>query len=145
MSTSGNASPSIQEIRAKCQEVFGCKPFLWQCRALEATLKGSDVIIDVGTGAGKTLAFFLPLLFRPSGIQIIVTALNILGQQNVETLQRARVTAISISAECATAQNFQVCNFEATSVTKFNRQRLTTSFRTSRMGVIVLSWLILNS
>lgn len=111
MSSSGKASPqipTIQEVRDKCQAVFGVRPCLWQCKVLEATLKRSNVVVDVGTGAGKTLSFFLPLLFQPRGIQIIVTALNILGKQNVATLNKAKISAISISGETSTPQNFRV-------------------------------------
>ena len=59
---------------------------------------------------GKTLTFWMPLLFRPPGsIQIVVTPLNILGKQNVESLNKAGFKAIFISADMATAENFQVC------------------------------------
>jgi len=62
-----------------------------------------------GTGMGKTLTFWMPLLFQPKGsIQIIVTPLNILGKQNVELLRKARLKAIFISADTATTENFQV-------------------------------------
>ena len=58
---------------------------------------------------GKTLTFWMPLLFRPKGsVQIIVTPLNILGKQNVESLRKAELKAIFISANTATAENLQV-------------------------------------
>lgn len=41
-------------------------------------------------------------MFRSDGIQIIVTPLNLLGQQNVESLAKAGIRAIAISAETAT-------------------------------------------
>jgi superfamily II DNA helicase RecQ len=34
----------------------------WQLDASQAILCGQDVIVDVGTGSGKTLCFSLPLL-----------------------------------------------------------------------------------
>ncbi len=61
-----------------------------------------------GTGMGKTLTFWMPLLFRDGGIQIIVTPLNILGKQNVEILQKAGMRGIFIGGDSATSENFQV-------------------------------------
>ena len=53
---------------------------------------------------GKTLMFWMPLLFRPKGsIQIIVTPLNILGKQNIDQLQNAGFRG----ANTATAENFR--------------------------------------
>ncbi|KAI6103602.1 hypothetical protein F5141DRAFT_1217225 [Pisolithus sp. B1] len=49
----------------------------------------------------------MPLLFRPSGIQIVVTPLNLLGKQNVASLDKAGIHAISISLETVTPANFQ--------------------------------------
>lgn len=73
-----------------------------------AILERKDVLFEVGTGVGKTLAFWLPLLFRPKGIQLVVTALNVLGDQNVAQLAKANIQAIGINADTATATNFQV-------------------------------------
>ncbi|KAG1896740.1 uncharacterized protein F5891DRAFT_906803, partial [Suillus fuscotomentosus] len=53
-------------------------PCLWQLKVAQALLKGdSDVICTAGTGMGKTLGFWLPLLFHDGGIQIIVTPLKV--------------------------------------------------------------------
>ncbi|EKM49478.1 uncharacterized protein PHACADRAFT_106910, partial [Phanerochaete carnosa HHB-10118-sp] len=42
------------------------------------------VVLDVGTGGGKTLAFYLPALFAASGqLMIVVIALNVLAAQNI--------------------------------------------------------------
>jgi len=57
---------------------------------------------------GKTLTFWMPLLFRPEGIQIVVTPLNLLGKQNATSLAKAGIGAIAISSETATPANFQV-------------------------------------
>ncbi|KAF9228306.1 hypothetical protein BS17DRAFT_691999 [Gyrodon lividus] len=55
---------------------------------------------------GKTLTFWLPLLFCPEGIQIVVTPLNQLGEQNVDSLCKAGIHSITINAEMATLDNF---------------------------------------
>src|SRR5258705_13940267 len=105
----GQLIPSIAEVRQRTQQVFGIKPCLWQVKVIQALLKGDkDVLCTAGTGMGKTLGFWIPLLFRPEGIQIIVTPLNMLGRQNASSLAKAGIKAISISAETATSTNILV-------------------------------------
>lgn len=101
--------PSVDEIRGKALEVFEKRPCLWQANICQAVLKGTrDVISIAGTGMGKTLTFWLPLLFRPNGVQIVVTPLNILGQQNVETLRKAQVESIFISGQTESFIHYRV-------------------------------------
>ncbi|KAF8152224.1 P-loop containing nucleoside triphosphate hydrolase protein [Crassisporium funariophilum] len=101
--------PTLSEIRETTQRKFGVRPCLWQFKVVEAILRGDkDVVSIAGTGMGKTLTFWMPLLFcAPGSIQVVVTPLNILGKQNVESLEMAGFKAISISANSATAHNFQ--------------------------------------
>ena len=100
-------TPSLSAIRDKAQEVFSKRPCLWQLKIAEAFLKGDrDIVCIAGTGIGKTLTFWLPLLFCPRGIQIVVTPLNQLGQQNVDSLQKAGIRSIAINAETASSDNF---------------------------------------
>jgi superfamily II DNA helicase RecQ len=109
-SVTESSIPSLSEIRNRTEAVFGCRPCLWQIKVVEAILRGDrDVVSIAGTGMGKTLMFWMPLLFRPKGsVQIIVTPLNILGKQNVESLRKAGLKAIFISADTATTENFRV-------------------------------------
>jgi len=101
--------PSLLDIRTRTHNVFGIQPCLWQIKVTETLLKGGkDVICIAGTGMGKTLTFWMPLLFRSGGIQIIVTPLNLLGKQNVASLARAGIRTIAISSETASPANFQV-------------------------------------
>ncbi|KAI0674174.1 P-loop containing nucleoside triphosphate hydrolase protein [Trametes maxima] len=87
---------------------FGRRPCLWQCNIVLALLqKSRDVVCISGTGSGKTLTFWMPLLFREDGIQVVITPLNILGNQNTMQLERLGIRAIAISAQTATAKNFQ--------------------------------------
>jgi len=67
-----------------------------------------DIVSIAATGAGKTLTFWMPLLFREDGIQIIMSPLNILGKQNVEDLAALEISRIALSAENATPANFKV-------------------------------------
>ncbi|KIK79867.1 hypothetical protein PAXRUDRAFT_160112, partial [Paxillus rubicundulus Ve08.2h10] len=88
---------------------FGIKPCLWQVKVAQALLKGDkDVLCTAGTGMGKTLGFWIPLLFRLESIQIVVTPLNMLGRQNASALAKAGIKAIAISSETATPTNFTV-------------------------------------
>ena len=101
--------PSTDEIRLKAMSLLGKRPCQWQVDICKAILDGKQDIISIaGTGAGKTLTFWLPLLFRPNSIQIVVTPLNILGQQNIDTLSKVGVRGIFISAKTASKQNFAV-------------------------------------
>ncbi|KAI6115259.1 P-loop containing nucleoside triphosphate hydrolase protein, partial [Pisolithus croceorrhizus] len=100
--------PSLSNLQTQTQQVFGVRPCLWQMRVAEEILRGEkDIICMAGTGMGKTLTFWMPLLFRPGDIQIVVTPLNLLGKQNVTSLVKAGIEAISISSETATPPNFQ--------------------------------------
>lgn len=102
--TSGSQQiPTFADIRSRALEKFGVKPCLWQLKVAQTLLKGDrDVICTAGTGMGKTLGFWLPLLFRDGGIQIIVTPLNMLGKQNAASLAKAGIRGISIDGETAT-------------------------------------------
>jgi superfamily II DNA helicase RecQ len=107
--TSGPPKYSFHQIRAKAIEHLGYQPCLWQIKVVEAILKrDGDVVCISATGSGKTLTFWLPLLFKPDGIQIVISPLNILGQQNVAQLAAMKINGITITAETATAKNFQV-------------------------------------
>jgi superfamily II DNA helicase RecQ len=102
--------PSFSEIRSRTEKHFGVRPCLWQIQVADAVLRGGKDIASIArTGIGKTLTFWMPLLFRPArDVQIIVTPLNILGKQNVAALAKAGFKAIFISADTATAENFRV-------------------------------------
>ncbi|KIK76827.1 hypothetical protein PAXRUDRAFT_168656 [Paxillus rubicundulus Ve08.2h10] len=99
--------PTLTEIWQRALKKFGVRPCLWQLKVAEGLLKGDkDVVCTAGTGMGKTLSFWLPLLFRPEGIQIVVTPLNMLGKQNAASLARAGIQAIAINSETSTLSNF---------------------------------------
>jgi len=101
--------PSLAEIRCRTQEILGYRPCLWQIRVVEAILKhDKDIVSIAATGSGKTLTFWMPLLFRKDGIQIVITPLNILGKQNVKSLAVMGIQGITVTAENATRQTFKV-------------------------------------
>jgi superfamily II DNA or RNA helicase len=99
----------LSEIRDEVKRLFHHRPCLWQIRVVQAILKNDKDIASISaTGSGKTLTFWMPLLFIPEGIQIVVTPLNILGKQNVDTLTKVGINAVSVTADSATAATFQV-------------------------------------
>ena len=110
MKTQSNSRiPSLLEIREKAFKLFGRRPCLWQIRVVEAIRRHDrDIVSIAATGAGKTLTFWMPLLFREDGIQIVISPLNILGKQNVEDLAALGISGIALSAENATPANFKV-------------------------------------
>ncbi|KAI5996708.1 P-loop containing nucleoside triphosphate hydrolase protein [Pisolithus albus] len=88
MPDSSSEIPSVEDIRNKTIASFGKRPCLWQVRVAQAFLKGNqDIVCIAGTSMGKTLTFWMPLLFRPKALQIIVTPLNQLGKQQVDCLE----------------------------------------------------------
>src|SRR6266404_8379618 len=101
--------PSVKEIRERMLTTFNKWPCLWQVQVAKALLQGGrDVVCTAGTSMGKTLTFWIPLLFHPDGIQIIVTPLNQLGQQQVEDLKSMGMQAIAINTDTANADNYKV-------------------------------------
>ena len=63
---------SLSVIRERAKEVFKKTPCLWQLKITEVFLKQDrDIVCIAGTGMGKTLTFGLPLLFRPTGTNVI--------------------------------------------------------------------------
>ncbi|KAA1479219.1 P-loop containing nucleoside triphosphate hydrolase protein [Dentipellis sp. KUC8613] len=107
MSTCTNI-PSIDEIREQTKTSFGVNPCLWQAEVAQAVLRRDKDIISVsGTGSGKTITFWIPLLFRSRGIQIVVTPLNILGKQQVDQLAKVGIRAVALSGETATHEKYK--------------------------------------
>ena len=52
--------------------------FAWQIEIGAAALCGEDVIVNVGTGFGKTLAFQIPLVLHRTDVALRVTPLTAL-------------------------------------------------------------------
>ena len=60
--------PSFEQLQTRTQEVFSVRPCLWQLKVVQAILQGDkDFVTIAGTGMGKTLTFWMPLLFQPPG------------------------------------------------------------------------------
>ena len=63
----------VEKLVEKADQIFHKRPFEWQLDVPRAVLCGEDVVVDVGTGSGKTLCFSLPLLLDETGTEIILT------------------------------------------------------------------------
>jgi superfamily II DNA helicase RecQ len=68
----------LNVLAGKASQVYGKQPFKWQLDIATAILCGEDVIVDVGTGSGKTLCFSLPLLLDEKDINLTVSPLTAL-------------------------------------------------------------------
>lgn len=99
---------SDEQVQKDVEQVFGFKPCLWQIRVVRAVLAGEDVITIAPTGSGKSLTYWIPLLYIKHGITVIVSPLKLLGNQFVEMLEDNQINAISITAANATNELFEV-------------------------------------
>ncbi|KAH9032208.1 P-loop containing nucleoside triphosphate hydrolase protein, partial [Lactarius hengduanensis] len=59
------------------------------------------------TGSGKTLTFWIPLLFNEDGITIVITPLIVLGEKNVKELLDVSITAINLTTTSASDETFK--------------------------------------
>src|SRR6267154_5366199 len=105
--------PSSLEIRQKTWEILGYRPCLWQICIVAAILKYDKaackaIVAIAATGSGKTLTFWMPLLFKKDGIQIVITPLNILRKQNVASLAAMGIEGVTVIAENTNRQTFKV-------------------------------------
>ena len=73
----------LSVLSEKAFQIFGKHPFQWQLEAAKNILCGKDVIIDVGTGCGKTMCFVLPLLLHETDIGINISPLSALMIEQV--------------------------------------------------------------
>ena len=99
----------LSEIHDEVKWLFHHHPCLWQIHVVQAILKNDkDIAFISATDSGKTLTFWMPLLFIPEGVQIVVTPLNLLGKQNVNTLTKVEINMVSVTADSATEATFWV-------------------------------------
>jgi ATP-dependent helicase YprA (DUF1998 family) len=106
---------SIKDIRDLVQSKFGKRACWFQVKVAQALYAGKDVVACASTGAGKTLSFWIPLLIMMAleegqeKMSIVVTPLNLLGQQNKTSLDMAGLPAIAVNKDNANAQTWKVC------------------------------------
>ena len=66
------------------------------------------MITVAATGSGKSLTYWMALLYIKYGIVLLVTPLKLLGKQFVEVLTGNKITTVSMTAANATNQLFEV-------------------------------------
>ncbi|KAF9493220.1 hypothetical protein BDN71DRAFT_1508800 [Pleurotus eryngii] len=77
------------------EEILGKKPFNWQIDAAAAILCGEDVVLDVGTGCGKSLCFSIPLVLNNTDVALRVTPLTALIIDQAESSNLQSITLCS--------------------------------------------------
>jgi superfamily II DNA helicase RecQ len=76
----------LAHLSSRAQAILQQKPFDWQLEIAAAILCGKDVIVDVGTGSGKTLCFPLPILLDKTEISVLISPLTVLMIDQVNAL-----------------------------------------------------------
>ena len=87
---------------------MGIRLCIWQIKVVHKVLKGIDVITIAATASGKSLCYWMALLYVKYRIVFLVTPLKLLGKQFVETLERNDLCAMSMTAANATNELFEV-------------------------------------
>ncbi|KAH9009872.1 P-loop containing nucleoside triphosphate hydrolase protein [Lactarius hengduanensis] len=94
-------------MRRAVKDRFGFFPCTWQLKAALTQLEGNDLLTLAPTGSGKTLTFWIPLLFNGDGISIVVTPLNVLGEKNVTELSLVSIPAVNLTRSSASDRTFK--------------------------------------
>jgi hypothetical protein len=75
----------LDVLAARAESILHKKPFTWQLEIADAILQGNNVIVDIGTGSGKTLCFALPLLKDKTDVVLVILPLTALMVDQVRT------------------------------------------------------------
>ncbi|KAF9225047.1 hypothetical protein BS17DRAFT_684118, partial [Gyrodon lividus] len=68
--------PSLSKMKQIVSEKLSISPCTWQLQSVQAQLQKKDVFTISPTGSGKTMTFWIPMLFNS-----IITPLKILGEK----------------------------------------------------------------
>ena len=89
--------------------VLGKRPFRWQLEAAQYILCGEDVVLDVGTGSGKTLCFSLPLLLNEKDIAVTVSPLTALM---IDQAGSSKISTIAVVSCVQSLKLYQVSRLQ---------------------------------
>jgi len=94
----GAHEPSMDQAQHILESVFGYKSFrLEQGAIIETLVAGSDALVLMPTGGGKSLCYQIPALVRP-GVGIVVSPLIALMQDQVDALNELGVRAAFLNS-----------------------------------------------
>ena len=99
---------SNTQLHEQIEKTFNKRPCAFQYKLLQAQLSGKNLISIARTGSGKTLTYFMPLVAVPDSMIVIVTALNVLGEQFEREAKAAKIEAISVNGENESDAVFKV-------------------------------------
>ncbi|KAH9023948.1 P-loop containing nucleoside triphosphate hydrolase protein [Lactarius pseudohatsudake] len=94
-------------MREAVNQHFGFVPCTWQLEAALTQLGRRDLVTLAPTGSGKTLTFWIPLLFNEDGITIVITPLIVLGEKNVKELLDVSIAAINLTTDSTSNETFK--------------------------------------
>src|SRR6516164_10068320 len=90
------------------RDVFGFDSFRGQQLAIiEQVIAGSDAVVLMPTGGGKSLCYQVPALLR-SGVGIVVSPLIALMKDQVDTLRQAGVRAAALNSRLSPGEAAEV-------------------------------------
>jgi superfamily II DNA/RNA helicase len=102
----------VSDVTARALAEDGIRtPTPIQLAAIQPVLQGRNVVIESGTGTGKTLAYVLPLLQRlqqsPEGRVVCIAPATELALQTLRTVQRYKEPSLNVCALVATSNQKQ--------------------------------------
>lgn len=68
-------SDEMKALAEKITEKWKNRPRTWQGQAMDCVIKGRDVMVRAGTGAGKSLCFQALALLRPGATVLVISPL----------------------------------------------------------------------
>ncbi|KAN0138442.1 P-loop containing nucleoside triphosphate hydrolase protein [Lactarius tabidus] len=99
--------PTLEAMHEAVKNQFGFFLCTWQLEAALTQLRRNNLITLAPTGSGKTLTFWIPLLFNEEGIIIVVTPLVVLGDKNIAELSDVSIPTINLTMESALDDTFK--------------------------------------
>ncbi|KAG1751481.1 uncharacterized protein EDB91DRAFT_1045536 [Suillus paluster] len=99
--------PDATVIKDTIEVNFNITLCKFQLQYAQAQLDQKDVITIAPMGAGKTLTFWIPLLFNNDGMVVLITALNRLSDQSINELQQLGISAVNLTGANAIDSTIQ--------------------------------------
>jgi len=100
---------SDEQVQRGVEERTVTQPCIWQIKVVHKVLEGNHAITIAATGSGKTLTYWMVLLYVKHSIVLLIIPLKLLGTQFVNVLTRNHLKAVSMMAANATNTLFKVC------------------------------------